>query len=282
LASKFFVTSASGNKGKWRAATCFRKKFEGAPESQDNEEVLSPPFLGAQPVTQAPLDCKPSHCAGNGNGYATDWEMPKRTAIVAARGGVVVSVVDVHGDGGSCYNAAGEPITNFDPNFVTVQHSDGTMGVYMHLDAGTAKVQPGQWVTRGMQLAGSGNSGCTTAPHLHFHVRSKDSLLTVPVSFNWPCQQKFGVPPKRGEYYCNTDGCDCTPTCWKEWPASMPGWMKKPWTEYCASSWTGILWIMGKGCHGLMVGSDEAKLTKGCSDAGEECGTFDKDRARCS
>ncbi|HEY9182619.1 MAG TPA: M23 family metallopeptidase [Gammaproteobacteria bacterium] len=53
---------------------------------------------------------------------------------------------------------------------VVVLHSDGTTGEYFHLAQGSARVELGERVRRGQVLALSGNTGYSTAPHLHFGV----------------------------------------------------------------------------------------------------------------
>ena len=52
---------------------------------------------------------------------------------------------------------------------VKVDHGDGVMTVYAHLDK--ALVKKGDQVQRGKVIAKSGNSGRSTAPHLHYEIR---------------------------------------------------------------------------------------------------------------
>ena len=54
-------------------------------------------------------------------------------------------------------------------NYCIVDHGDGTQTLYAH--AKTVYVELGQTVLRGQNLGEIGNSGNTTAPHLHFEVR---------------------------------------------------------------------------------------------------------------
>jgi murein DD-endopeptidase MepM/ murein hydrolase activator NlpD len=51
-----------------------------------------------------------------------------------------------------------------------VLHSDGTTGEYFHLERGSVQVRAGERVERRQYLARSGNTGFSTAPHLHFGV----------------------------------------------------------------------------------------------------------------
>jgi murein DD-endopeptidase MepM/ murein hydrolase activator NlpD len=73
-------------------------------------------------------------------------------------------------------------------NFVRILHDDGTMGVYLHLQRGSVKVQEGQRVSLGQPLARSGNTGNSTGPHLHFVVQRNVgmALESIPFSFAQP------------------------------------------------------------------------------------------------
>ena len=106
--------------------------------------------------------------------------MPEGTPVLAARSGVVVRTKDDSDQGGSnmkfdAYN-----------NFVLLQHDDGTLGHYCHLQKDSARVIVGQRVNAGEWIARSGNTGFSSGPHLHFCVfktkngRERESL---PVRF---------------------------------------------------------------------------------------------------
>lgn len=112
--------------------------------------------------------------------YAIDWKMPEGTPVLAAREGVVVSVKDNSNRGG--------PSRKFedDANLIVVQHKDGTMAHYCHLQGKSAKVKVGEKVRPGDMLALSGNTGFTSGPHLHFAVfKAKNGFgrETIPVKF---------------------------------------------------------------------------------------------------
>ena len=64
-----------------------------------------------------------------------------------------------------------------DGNHVILDLGDGRYAFYAHLQPGSVRVQAGQRVTRGQPLGLLGNTGNTSAPHLHFHVMDGPSVL---------------------------------------------------------------------------------------------------------
>ena len=118
--------------------------------------------------------------------YAYDHDTPIGTVVLASRGGTVVSVTDNF------------PNSTLDPaqtNFISIQHSDGTFGRYLHNSPNTAMVMVGQIVSQGDPIALSGDSGFTSGfPHIHFDVVLRQSptcmvnvnfvsCLTLPITF---------------------------------------------------------------------------------------------------
>jgi hypothetical protein len=62
-------------------------------------------------------------------------------------------------------------------NHVIQDIGDGFFAFYAHLQPGSVVVAPGDRVTRGQQLGKLGNSGNTSAPHLHFHLMAGPSAI---------------------------------------------------------------------------------------------------------
>lgn len=53
-------------------------------------------------------------------------------------------------------------------NYVKLQHSDGSVTIYMHMKRGSVTVKVGDKVQRGQRLGFMGNTGRSTGAHLHF------------------------------------------------------------------------------------------------------------------
>ncbi len=112
--------------------------------------------------------------------YAYDWDMPMGSAVHAARGGVVIDVIENFSDGG-----ADETFRN-KANAIEIMHDDGTVGRYSHLQKNGALVNLGEYVQRGQKIGLSGNSGYSSGPHLHFDVVQLQPDLnfkTLPIKF---------------------------------------------------------------------------------------------------
>lgn len=104
-----------------------------------------------------------SHQDG-GNQYAIDFAMPIGTDVIAARSGKVIKTVDE-------FRFAGTSDYYYDKaNYVLIEHEDGTMGGYYHLDFQAIYVNVGDLVATGEKIAESGNTGFSTGPHLHFTI----------------------------------------------------------------------------------------------------------------
>ncbi len=89
-----------------------------------------------------------------------DIVMPVGTAVVATADGVVESVENI-ADGYGIY--------------VKLKHHDDYQTVYAQLSE--VKVKPGESVVKGQVIALSGNSGMSTAPHLHYEVIHKQEWV---------------------------------------------------------------------------------------------------------
>lgn len=76
--------------------------------------------------------------------------------------------------------------------WVRLQHADGTITVYGHIDSATVTV--GQDVMAGDQIARMGNRGFSTGPHLHFevHLPGENKIDPLP----WLASRGIGLGPE--------------------------------------------------------------------------------------
>ena len=133
---------------------------------------VAEPFAYGLPVPEAGLRIdqadggKSSHFTPE-NRHALDFAAPMGTPVCAARNGLVMQIENDHAD----VPLGQKPPQGARPNFVRVLHTDGSMALYAHLQQGSVAVQLGQTVGKGDRLGSVGNSGQSTAPHLHFVVQ---------------------------------------------------------------------------------------------------------------
>jgi murein DD-endopeptidase MepM/ murein hydrolase activator NlpD len=95
-----------------------------------------------------------------------DFKVPIGTSILATRAGVVTR---------SNWNTAANG------GCVELKFNDGTLAKYLHLSG--VSVRPGQRVAAGEAIGKSGNTGRTTAPHLHYQLNRGASVVD-PVTFH--------------------------------------------------------------------------------------------------
>ncbi len=135
--------------------------------------------------------------------YAVDWSMPEGSPVCAARAGRVVRAVAGFDRGGRA-----REMQEFS-NLLMIQHADGTLGEYLHLQQNGVLVKVGDEVQAGELVARSGNTGCSTGPHLHSHVRQPldgSTWRSVPVRF-WTTMGKPEMLTK-GVSYTTTRGAE--------------------------------------------------------------------------
>lgn len=68
-------------------------------------------------------------------------------------------------------------LQNVDGNHIVMNLGDGVFAFYAHLQKNSVRVSPGERVKRGQILGKLGNTGNTSAPHLHFHLMEGTSVL---------------------------------------------------------------------------------------------------------
>jgi murein DD-endopeptidase MepM/ murein hydrolase activator NlpD len=112
------------------------------------------------------------------NRYAIDFALTEGTPIVAVREGVVMQVE-------SDFDKAGLNREKYGgrANFIRVLHDDGSMAVYAHLQPEGVQVRTGQRVRLGQRIGLSGNTGFSTAPHLHFVLQVNRGMRLESIPF---------------------------------------------------------------------------------------------------
>lgn len=101
------------------------------------------------------------------------------TPIHAAAPGVVVNLYDGADEQTPGPEAKGINADNVGGNMVVVDIGDGAFAFYAHLQRGSLKVKLGDRVKTGQVVGLLGNTGNSTAPHLHFHVMDGPSPLNA-------------------------------------------------------------------------------------------------------
>jgi murein DD-endopeptidase MepM/ murein hydrolase activator NlpD len=148
--------------------------------NHDDTVVYALPYAPgeAYPVSQG---FHGSYSHTGGDAFAIDFKMDEGTHVHAARPGVVVGSRDDSSNGGPSKKY------EWDANYILIQHNDGTLGHYVHLQKGGNRVKVGDLVKVGDWIGKSGNTGHTTGPHLHFAVfkaANGKSRQTFPIRFN--------------------------------------------------------------------------------------------------
>src|SRR5262249_9311145 len=73
----------------------------------------------------------------------------------------------------------GLPLDEADGNFAIIELRPGIYALYAHMKKGSVTVSAGAPVHRGEQIGNVGNTGNTSAPHLHFQLMNAPSALVA-------------------------------------------------------------------------------------------------------
>lgn len=167
--------------------------------------VLGPPLEGARWIAADGCCTAPRHVRATqpfGGGlrtaqrFAIDWEQLDERGrlfvgdarvlgnwegygerILAVADGTVVHAVDGHPNQVPGVAPVGLTPAEADGNGVILRMADGRFVFYAHMIPGTVTVRRGDRVRRGQVLGLLGNSGNSTAPHLHLHVIDRNAIL---------------------------------------------------------------------------------------------------------
>ncbi|RXK60532.1 M23 family metallopeptidase [Lacibacter luteus] len=152
----------------------------------DKTYIYALPFQKGKKVylVQA-YDSKFSHKGEN----ALDFKVKEGTTICAAREGTVIAVRSDSDKGGL------KPEHLSDGNFISIQHSDGSVAHYWHLKKDGVVVKVADKVVKGQVIGYSGNTGYSAFPHLHFEVVQNGNQ--VPTRFSTKKGIKYLRPSKK-------------------------------------------------------------------------------------
>ena len=136
--------------------------------------------------------------------YAWDFQMNTGTTVVASRGGTVSIVVESWSNGNCPYPNCTSCVNNV--NRIVINHGDGTYALYLHLTYNGSSVSVGDVVSQGQIIGYSGNTGCSTGPHLHFMVMNSGAswyTQSIPISF-CDVTSNSGIPVSGSTYTSST------------------------------------------------------------------------------
>jgi murein DD-endopeptidase MepM/ murein hydrolase activator NlpD len=89
----------------------------------------------------------------------------------------VVAVLDGLPEQVPGVDPTGLTLAQYGGNHVVQDLGNGNFAFYAHLKTGSVKVKPGDRLSAGQVLGNIGNTGNSSAPHLHFHVMSTPDPL---------------------------------------------------------------------------------------------------------
>ena len=163
-----------------------RLRLQGIPGSSNarpRDVIYALPVAQAQACIDQGFEGGFSHHDAE-NRHALDFAVPVGTPVLAARGGVVMQAQGgFRGHGLDRTRDAGRA------NYIRILHDDGSMGLYAHLAEGGVLVDIGQRVETGQRIGLSGNTGYSTAPHLHFAVQVNRAMQLETIPFRMPSAQ---------------------------------------------------------------------------------------------
>ncbi len=106
--------------------------------------------------------------------------------VIAHSDGVVVEVVKNYNKTDSTGSSYG--------NYIKIKHNNGYYTLYAHLKFGGVYVNKGDKVIKGQFIADMGNTGRSTAKHLHFEVRNTLDVRINPEEYLNADLPKMNIP----------------------------------------------------------------------------------------
>ena len=139
----------------------------GDPRARPQDFLYRLPFRGVPVRVDQGANGRYSH-HDDANRHALDFALAEGTPMLAARAGVVMEIIDDDPRGG---------------HSLRILHDDGSMAIYAHLQHGSIPLRVGEPVAQGQRIARSGNTGTSTAPHLHFAIQVNAGMRLHSIPF---------------------------------------------------------------------------------------------------
>ncbi|MEO0392908.1 MAG: M23 family metallopeptidase [Pseudomonadota bacterium] len=175
----FFEIPEGAEEDEWSLHMDVLPQIWGVPS-----EPLDQPYLMPLPPNRSYKVAQASDRVRDHEGmqqYAVDFEVSAGTSVRAMRDGFVVGMRMNSRAGGPRAEARGQA------NYIWIQHLDGTVATYRHLLRDSAKVELGDTVIAGQDIALAGSTGFVEGPTLHVHVSSPradgNGFRTFPMEF---------------------------------------------------------------------------------------------------
>lgn len=147
----------------WNYAYEYDAKFGDYRSKHDDRHVYQLPFeSGKSRTVLQGYNGSFSHQGEMANALDFDFEVGER--VFAIRDGLVVDTESTFDIGGT------DPKMKNMSNYIMIQHDDGTLSRYYHLEKDGVRVRIGEKVAVGKFLGFSGNTGYSSEPHLHVDV----------------------------------------------------------------------------------------------------------------
>ncbi len=192
---KLFTLSPEDASRGWSWTYTYYSTFGSTTAVHDDSYVYSLPYAPGK-AFRVSQSYNGTYSHFGADQYAIDWRMPQGTPVYAARGGKVVGVKNDSNIGGD------DSKYDWDANYVLIQHSDGTLGQYVHLMKGGTCVQVGQQVEAGEQIGLSGNTGHSTGPHLHLSIfKAQDGKHRITIPVRYSTAEAFATTLEEGRSY---------------------------------------------------------------------------------
>ncbi|MCU1440666.1 MAG: metalloendopeptidase-like rane protein [Rhodoglobus sp.] len=134
-----------------------------------------------------------------GNTHTIESDLSYGAELLAVADGTVIAVSDELPDQPVGVNPVGYSLDELAGNKIVLKLGPGLFALYAHNEPGSPLVEVGDTVKKGDVLALLGNSGNSTAPHLHFHLMSAPQPLNSDgVPYVWDEYDLLGQPDATG------------------------------------------------------------------------------------